>query len=360
MVKSHSYSSSEEDSEHTHKKKHSKKRHKESKRKRQHDSSPGEQDERKLKIKAEPVSDDDFGVESRSRVKHERHRATKREHADSDDERYSRQQMKEEESTGTSRHRDGHRGGRRERDRGQHYDRHSHHGHVRVKQEPPDSDEEMRNQREERRGHDQRRRENRQRREEMPESQRFGRGATQAEVGRDTQEGATGQDNNDAPNFELSGKLTEDTNTYKGVVIKYNEPPEARKPKKRWRLYPFKNDEPLKPFHMHRQSAFLFGRDRIVADIPVDHPSCSKQHAVFQYRMVPYEKPDGRKAYRIAPYIIDLDSANGTFVNNKQIEGRRYFELFEKDVIKFGFSSREYVLLHDKSNTDEVASDESD
>lgn len=34
--------------------------------------------------------------------------------------------------------------------------------------------------------------------------------------------------------------------------------------------------------HIHRQSAYLFGRDKTVADIAVDHPSCSKQHAVIQ------------------------------------------------------------------------------
>ena len=33
------------------------------------------------------------------------------------------------------------------------------------------------------------------------------------------------------PNFEVSGKLVEEANTYKGVVIKYSEPAEARKPK---------------------------------------------------------------------------------------------------------------------------------
>lgn len=42
------------------------------------------------------------------------------------------------------------------------------------------------------------------------------------------------------PSFEPSGKLAADTNTYKGVVIKYNEPPDAKLPKVRWRLYPFK------------------------------------------------------------------------------------------------------------------------
>lgn len=31
-------------------------------------------------------------------------------------------------------------------------------------------------------------------------------------------------------NLGVSGKLAEDTNMYKGVLIKYNEPPEAKKP----------------------------------------------------------------------------------------------------------------------------------
>ena len=42
-------------------------------------------------------------------------------------------------------------------------------------------------------------------------------------------------------------------------------------------------------------------------------------------------------------------SSNGTYLNNKIIEAKRYVELREKDVLKFGYSSREYVLLHDQS-----------
>lgn len=60
---------------------------------------------------------------------------------------------------------------------------------------------------------------------------------------------------------------------------------------------------------------------------------------------------------RVRPYIIDLESANGTFINNKKIEPRKYVELLEKDVIKFGFSSREYVLLHENSK-DEALDDD--
>ena len=53
------------------------------------------------------------------------------------------------------------------------------------------------------------------------------------------------------PNLGLSGNLTADTNTYKGVVINYNEPPEASMSKTKWRLYVFRNDEYFKPLHMH-------------------------------------------------------------------------------------------------------------
>lgn len=152
------------------------------------------------------------------------------------------------------------------------------------------------------------------------------------------------------PNMGLSGKLMEDTNVFNGVTVKYSEPPEAKKPKRRWRFYVFKGEETMPVLHLHRQSAYLMGKDRKVADIPIDHPSCSRQHAALQYRCIPGKGADGQKIKRVLPYIIDLESSNGTFLNNKKIEPKKYHELREKDVLKFGFSSREYVLLHDQSD----------
>ena len=160
------------------------------------------------------------------------------------------------------------------------------------------------------------------------------------------------------PNLELTGNLAKETNTFNGIVIKYNEPSEARKPKKRWRLYVFKGEEELPFYQIHRQSAYLIGRERKCADIPVDHPSCSKQHAVFQYRLVNYTRPDGSTGRIVKPYIIDLGSTNGTYINNERIDAQRYYELKEKDVLKFGFSSREYVLLHEESKGGDNTEDE--
>lgn len=109
----------------------------------------------------------------------------------------------------------------------------------------------------------------------------------------------------------------------------------------RWKLCNYTH------FVRYHSNASTSGRDRRVADLPVDHPSCSKQHAVLQYRSIAYKREDGSKGRRIRPYIIDLGSGNGTFLNNERIEAQRYVELKEKDVIKFGFSSREYVLLNE-------------
>ncbi|KAJ2908025.1 hypothetical protein GGI21_003298, partial [Coemansia aciculifera] len=116
-----------------------------------------------------------------------------------------------------------------------------------------------------------------------------------------------------APDFGLSGKLAAETNTVNGVVLKYAEPPEARKPKDRWRLYVFKDGKDIDMHHVDKASGYLFGRDR--------------KHAVLQ------------------PYLIDLSSTNGTFLNGDAIPTQRFVELRSEDVIKFGFSTREYVLL---------------
>ena len=162
-------------------------------------------------------------------------------------------------------------------------------------------------------------------------------------------------DEPDAPkqkaNFATSGKLAEDANKVNGVVLKFSEPADAAKPSKHWRLYVFKGKETLEPYHVHRQSAYLLGRERRVADIPLDHPSCSSQHAVLQFRLTPKREADGRETRLVRPYVMDLGSTNGVYVNDARVDTQRYVELLEKDVLRFGYSSREYVILNADSAT---------
>jgi smad nuclear-interacting protein 1 len=48
------------------------------------------------------------------------------------------------------------------------------------------------------------------------------------------------------PDFGLSGKLSEEQRTTSnGVVLKFTEPVDAKRPNKNWKLFPFKGKEPL-------------------------------------------------------------------------------------------------------------------
>ncbi|EER37158.1 FHA domain-containing protein SNIP1 [Histoplasma capsulatum H143] len=131
------------------------------------------------------------------------------------------------------------------------------------------------------------------------------------------------------------------------VILKYHEPPEARKPpaKDPWRLYVFKGEDLLETIQLSERSCWLIGRERLVVDLPVDHPSCSKQHAALQFRFVEKRNEYGDRDGRVRPYLIDLESANGSTVNGEPAPKGRFMELMDKDVLKFGFSTREYVLM---------------
>ncbi|XRB17612.1 smad nuclear-interacting protein 1 [Pseudoscourfieldia marina] len=148
------------------------------------------------------------------------------------------------------------------------------------------------------------------------------------------------------PTFGLSGLLAQEANTTaKGVSLKYAEPADKAMPRRSFRLYVFKNGEMLKGnngvLHLHRQSMYLFGRDTDAADIPTEHASCSKQHAVLQFRV-------REGSTEVRPYVIDLESTNGTRLNGDRIDSAMYIELKHKDMVSFGKSQREYVLIEEE------------
>ena len=68
-----------------------------------------------------------------------------------------------------------------------------------------------------------------------------------------------------------------------------------------------------------------------VCDIEIEHPSASRYHAVVQFK-------------ENCPFIYDLSSSHGTFLNKSLIEPRKYIRLHVGDMLTFGASSRIYVL----------------
>ncbi|KAJ5894966.1 hypothetical protein N7495_006657 [Penicillium taxi] len=159
------------------------------------------------------------------------------------------------------------------------------------------------------------------------------------------------------PNFNNSGRLAAESNTVQvaggangqgqGIVLKYHEPPEARKPppKEPWRIYVFKGPDMLEMVELGGRSCWLLGREHVIVDFPLEHPSCSKQHAALQFRFVEKKNEYGDKVGKVKPYLIDLESANGSSLNGDPVPAGRYVEVRDKDVLRFGLSSREYVMM---------------
>ena len=74
----------------------------------------------------------------------------------------------------------------------------------------------------------------------------------------------------------------------------------------------------------------------------------SSQHAIIQFREVKKFLETGGSVTFVKPYVMDLESTNGTFLNGEKLEPATYYELLEEDVLKFANSSRDFVIMKDK------------
>ncbi|KAK1658851.1 SMAD/FHA domain-containing protein [Colletotrichum godetiae] len=154
------------------------------------------------------------------------------------------------------------------------------------------------------------------------------------------------------PNLRTTGLLAAASNSIQqadgtSIALKYHEPAEARKPPVRdqWKLFVFKGADVVDTVDLNLRSCWLMGREAAVVDFAAEHPSISKQHAVIQFRHVEKRNEFGDRIGKVKPYLIDLESANGTVLNGDKVAESRYYELRDKDMIKLGHSTREYVLM---------------
>ncbi|KAH7322884.1 SMAD/FHA domain-containing protein [Stachybotrys elegans] len=154
------------------------------------------------------------------------------------------------------------------------------------------------------------------------------------------------------PNYGTTGLLAAASNSVTQadgttIALKYHEPSEARKPSPRdqWTLFVFKDGDIVDTVNLSSRSCWLIGREMAVVDLPAEHPSISKQHAVIQFRYTEKRSEFGDKVGKVKPYLIDLESANGTRLNDEKVPESRYLELRDKDMVQFGQSTREYVIM---------------
>lgn len=149
------------------------------------------------------------------------------------------------------------------------------------------------------------------------------------------------------------------------VVLKYHEPqdrapapPDAKSV--RYALVHFPADKKAKSqtVSLGRRTYYLIGSDTRIAHIPLQvppaetdskgnprRPKADAQHAVIQYRVKQHRDNYGDTHNATIPYLIDLESARGTYLNGKKIPSAAYVELKPRDVIEFGSMRDEYVFM---------------
>lgn len=114
---------------------------------------------------------------------------------------------------------------------------------------------------------------------------------------------------------------------------------------------------------LERQRFYLLGRDAAVAHVLLSHPSVSKQHAVLQFRESRWH-PGAREVFGsgrggrsvrtdleeegpVVPWLIDLGSRNGTYLNGARIPAETFVRIQVGDTAVFGASADEYVFIQE-------------
>ena len=111
-------------------------------------------------------------------------------------------------------------------------------------------------------------------------------------------------------------------------------PPE----KENFNLEVLRNGCIISTLNLNKKAYHVFGR-LPMCDIVLEHPSISRYHALLQYR----GESDGDGTLS-GFYLFDLGSTHGTAVNKSKIKAKTYYRLKVGYVIKFGGSSRLFIL----------------
>jgi len=159
------------------------------------------------------------------------------------------------------------------------------------------------------------------------------------------------------PNFEPSGILQKDlqdeynASMNNKVAINYKPPSDSVIPEEIWFLFKFLKDkkEADETYKLVGKEFFLIGKDNRICNIHIKQKNISRQHAVIQFRKITKNNKDGN-SISITPYLIDLNSTNGTFLNGDKIDNSKYYELMDKDNLNFGDKKIDFVLMKMKWN----------
>lgn len=124
----------------------------------------------------------------------------------------------------------------------------------------------------------------------------------------------------------------------------YSPPTWSTAPSQMYYLEQRKNEEGnalMDRLPLNEQGHYLFGRLRI-CDVVLNHATCSRQHAILQFRPGDPDPITGERTDEA--YIYDLGSTSGTFVNEVPLEPFSYYPVIREDILHFGEMEYHFVL----------------
>lgn len=172
-------------------------------------------------------------------------------------------------------------------------------------------------------------------------------GEEQSEVVEDQQ---TSKD--DDPSRRANETATSDKQAGNFPPVPYIVPHWSGAPTESYFLSVIKNGIVIEEISLSGKPFLVFGR-LLSCDVQLEHPSLSRYHAILQYRPPDGENSDAEQSSGSAftgntrepgYYVYDLGSTHGTYVNKSQINPRCYCRLRVGQMVKFGGSSRMFLL----------------
>eukprot|EP01083_Nonionella_stella_P148980 472506_1 len=113
----------------------------------------------------------------------------------------------------------------------------------------------------------------------------------------------------------------------------YTPPDWSSVPEFPFKFEVYKNGCLVDSFPIDGKPYYILGRSPSATDIPILHPSSSRQHCIVQHRT------DGKM------FLFDLGSTHGTFVNKRRAPAREFMPLRVGDMLKFGASTRLFHVV---------------
>ncbi|CAF3690629.1 unnamed protein product [Rotaria sp. Silwood1] len=124
--------------------------------------------------------------------------------------------------------------------------------------------------------------------------------------------------------------------------LQYTIPESSTIPPIEYTLEVLRNGSIIDYISLSHRSYTVFGRSPD-SDVVLEHPTISRYHAIIQYKS---EFEHGQPA---GLYLYDCGSTHGTFMNKKRLEPKVYVRIKIGYIIKFGQSTRLYLIQGDTS-----------